>query len=491
MDLAREVAAALETGGDRHAIEFRGTWFTWAQLRAIAARILALLDHAGVPPDFPVALVCRNRIPHAAAILGFVAANRTVSMIYSMQSAAAIARDVRDLRCVAVVADREDWTPEVLQALVDTGSVGIAVSTDDPTHVEFVAGSERLRGGPHRSSSGPAGLELLTSGTTGKPKRIRMPMSGLTRGIVTATLGERRADEAPPFLICWPISNIPVVILIAQACMRQRVILMEKFNLVGLLGAIKAHRLETIAAVYPLIRQLIDADVPKSDLASLRYIFGGSGPLDPETQDQFEEKYGVQILWGYGATEFAGTAATWTPELRRQYGKSKRGSVGRAVPGVNIRIVDPSTGEARPNGSEGVLEAQVEVLGPSWIRTNDIALVDPEGFVFIRGRADGAINRGGFKIIPERVVEVIRRHPAVADAAVVGVKDPGLGEVPAALVEIWREHPLPPVDELESLVRSNLPSHHVPKRFRFVREMPRTASMEKIRLEEVRRLLEE
>ena len=489
MNLSRGIADVLATGGDKPAIEFQDRWYSWAELRRYADAIAGILKQAGVPDDRPVALITRNRIAHAAAILGFVGANRTVSMVYSMQSPDAIARDIRDLRAVAVVADQEDWTPAVIAAAASAGSVGIALSMSPDQPVSSVPGLERLGPGPHRPALPDCGLELLTSGTTGAPKRVQIPVAGLARGIVTTTLGEATQGESPPFILCLPIGNIAVVMLIAQAYMRQRVVLMEKFNLAALLQAVKKHRVQTLVAVFPVIRQLIDAGVPKADLASLKFVFGGAGQLDPEVQEEFEAKYGIPILWGYGATEFAGTAATWTPELREQFGARKRGSVGKAVAGVNLRTVDPETGEVQAHGVEGYLEAQVAILGEGWIRTTDMAYLDEDGFLYIRARGDGAINRGGFKIIPERVVEVLRRHPAVRDAAVIGLKDPVLGQVPAALVEIRPGASAPTVDELEALVRQNLPSHHVPARFRLVHDMPRTPSL-KISLDEARKLLE-
>ena len=97
---------------------------------------------------------------------------------------------------------------------------------------------------------------------------------------------------------------------------------------------------------------------------------------------------------------------------------------------TQLRIVDPETGAELPRGEHGLLEAKVAPLGPDWIRTTDIASVDTDGFVTLHGRADGAINRGGFKILPETVRRVLISHPAVRDACVVAVPDRRLGQVP-------------------------------------------------------------
>jgi acyl-CoA synthetase (AMP-forming)/AMP-acid ligase II len=122
------------------------------------------------------------------------------------------------------------------------------------------------------------------------------------------------------------------------------------------------------------------------------------------------------------------------------------------------------------------------------VRTTDLAAIDPDGFVFHRGRADGAIARGGFKILPETVVETLRRHEGVSDAAVVGLPDARLGEVPAAAIEPRPGAPRPSPAELERHVRAHLPATHVPVRFLVLDALPRTPSM-KVRLGEVRAML--
>ncbi len=104
---------------------------------------------------------------------------------------------------------------------------------------------------------------------------------------------------------------------------------------------------------------LLDADVAKEDLASLQFIISASGPLDPETRDEFEARYGVPIVLAYGATEFAGSLCAWTPDMQRDFGAAKRNSVGRPLPDTQLRIVDPDTGAELPVGEQGLLEAKV------------------------------------------------------------------------------------------------------------------------------------
>jgi acyl-CoA synthetase (AMP-forming)/AMP-acid ligase II len=226
-----------------------------------------------------------------------------------------------------------------------------------------------------------------------------------------------------------------------------------------------------------VIRMLLDADIPKEDLASLDFLISASGPLDPETRDEFEAHYGIPVKLAYGATEFAGSLCAWTPEMDAEFGASKRDSVGRALPDTGLRIVDADTGVEVPTGELGLLEAKITAISDDWIRTTDIASIDEDGFVTLHGRADGAINRGGFKVLPETVRRVLISHPAVRDACVVGVADARLGQVPFAAVEAVPGEPPPSGDELEDLVRRSLPVYHVPVAFAVVDELPRNPAL--------------
>ncbi len=142
-----------------------------------------------------------------------------------------------------------------------------------------------------------------------------------------------------------------------------------------------------------------------------------------------------------------------------------------------MRIVDPDTGAELPVGEQGLLEARITSISPDWIRTTDIASIDEDGFVTLHGRADGAINRGGFKILPETVRRVLISHSSVRDACVVGVPDKRLGQVPFAAIELARGMPVPSDDELKDLVRQELPVYNVPVAFAVVDELPRNPAL--------------
>jgi acyl-CoA synthetase (AMP-forming)/AMP-acid ligase II len=467
-----EFAAGLAAYGDRPCIQFEGRWYSGEEVCAYGAAIARALRDAGVADDVPVGLVVRNRLPHAAAIIGFLAAGRTVSMIYSFQSPEAIGHDVEKLELAAVIADSEDWTAPVVDAARRTGSAAIAISAGEPTQLLRRDPSRR-----HTQAEPDVALQILTSGTTGPPKRQSIRTAVLRRTVFSVTSGEIASADAPPELAYWQFGGIGVCQLIAGVYNTRRIVMLERFSVEAFVTAIRDHRIARSGVQPAVIRMLLDAEVAKEDLASVDFLISASGPLDPETRDEFEATYGIPIVLAYGATEFAGSLCAWTPELQQEFGSAKRHSVGRALPDTQLRIVDPDTGAELAAGQQGLLEAKVAPIGPDWIRTTDIASIDADGFVTLHGRADGAINRGGFKVLPETVRRVLISHPAVRDACVVGVPDARLGEVPFAAIEIVPGSAVPSDDELADLVRRSLPVYTVPVAFAVVDDLPRNPAL--------------
>jgi acyl-CoA synthetase (AMP-forming)/AMP-acid ligase II len=470
-------AAGLASYGAKQCIEFHGRWYTGDDITAYADALTAALGDAGVPPDAPVGLVVRNRLPHAAAIIGFLAAGRPISMIYSFQSPEAIGRDIEKLNLAAVVADRGDWSAEAVAAAKRSGSAGVAISLTSP-RVAAVDGLERKDPDRAHAESKPGvALQILTSGTTGPPKRQDIRTSVLERTVFSVTSGEKAPPDAPPEFAYWQFGGIGVCQLVAGVHNGRRIVMLERFTVDGFVHAIKTHRIKRSGVQPAVVRMLLDADVAPEDLASLEFLISASGPLDPETRDEFEKHFGIPIRLAYGATEFAGSLCAWTPADIDRFGTAKRNSVGRPLPDTEVRVVDPDTGVQVPTGEHGLLEAKVAPIGPDWIRTTDIASIDADGFVTLHGRADGAINRGGFKILPETVRRVLMSHPAVRDACVVGVPDNRLGQVPFAAIEATPGLPAPSVDELKDLVRESLPVYNVPVDFVVVDELPRNPAL--------------
>jgi long-chain acyl-CoA synthetase len=484
MQLDEVFRKVLDRDPDEPAVEEFQVWYPRRRLSAIAKGVDAVLAAHGLGSGTPVGLVARNRMPHIGALFGLMAARACTVMIHAYQAPAKLAAEVAELRLPVLVADSEDWASEALRnAARAAGTLGIEVSRDEAVPVKLVPGLEKLGPGPHRASEPDVAFEILTSGTTGAPKRVAMTYRTFELAMADAALALQHsgaaADIPEPYVQYFPLGNISGVYgLLLCAGAGRGVILMEKFNVADWARAVRTYKLTSFVSLPPAgIRMVMEANIPKEDLASVPTLRCGSAPLRPELQEEFEERYGIPVLVQYGATEFCGVVANWTQADHQAFAKTKRGSVGRARPGIQIRIVDPETGKDVPAGSVGQLEILVPRLYDHWIRTTDLGLVDSDGFVFLRGRADSVIIRGGFKLVPDAIADVLRKHPSVKDAAVVGVSDPRLGEVPVGAIELHPGATPPKAGELEGEIRAALSPQHVPVRIDTLAALPRTGSL--------------
>jgi len=458
-------------------LEFMGTVFTRQDVAGWARQFDALLEDAAVAADTPISLVSRNRPLNAVLMVAAVLKRRSLSCHYSMQSPEQLAAEIRSMRPPVFVADARDWTLPVLAAAREVGLVGIRLDLAADQPIAFIPGLERRCEGPFRDPLPSAGIEILSSGTTGAPKRVLMKLEQLSRFVHMVKTTIPPGEGLPPVLLMYPLSSVGGAgAIVPNMLLGRYVALFEKFTVDTWVEAVKRLRPPSFVVPPTVLRMIIDAKVPPEALSSIKYVYGGGARLAPELQAEFEDLYSFKVIWGYGATEFCGTIATWSPELYDQFDKTKRGAVGQVVPGLQVRTVDLETGLPQPVNSEGYLEALIPEISDDWIHTTDIVRIDEDGFMFHLGRGDGAIVRGGFKVLPESIVAVLKQHPLVGDVGIVGLPDPRLGQVPVAVIEAGAEA-RPDVADLEAFARKNLLSHQVPARFLIVDELPRNGNM--------------
>jgi long-chain acyl-CoA synthetase len=183
--------------------------------------------------------------------------------------------------------------------------------------------------------------------------------------------------------------------------------------------------------------------------------------------------------------------AAWNMDDYRQFWEAKRGSAGKAYANTSLRIVDPESGDEVPVGQVGLLEViSPQVRGANagqWVRTTDLGRLDGDGFLWIEGRADDMIIRGGFKVEPGKVEDALSAHPEVRQAAVTGVPDTRLGEVPVAAVVLSDGSTADGAD-LISWLRERLAPYEIPVRIAILPELPLTGPL-KVNKGELRTLL--
>lgn len=344
-----------------------------------------------------------------------------------------------------------------------------AMDATAPAAFVDAAGVRALPGAARTYDSDTA-FVTWTSGTTGVPKPVLQTHSGYVE-LLDRVLGTIRTDPSkrpPPNLIPVPLAlNAGIYNVLFGLRAGAAVVIMEHFATADFAELVR--RFEIRSTVLPPAAMTMLADDPGvTELTPLRYVRSITAPLSPLAAHRFHDKFGVTVLNGYGQAEI-GEVIGWTAADAREH-PEKLGAVGRPHPGVDIRVAgDDEVGEllVRPPRTAVGLDAD-RVDADGFVHTGDLARVDDDGFVWIEGRIGDVINRGGNKVFPDHVEEVLRLSPAVREVAVVGVADERLGEVPVAFVVGEVE-----AADLEALCREHLVPYKVPADFVFVPALPR------------------
>lgn len=483
--LLQQIQAVWSLDDSAPALEFEGRWLSWGELRDAALKVDRALTVAGIGVGAPVGVLLRNRPGLIAALLALLISQRCIVSLSPFQPTEGLHEDLRKLKLPAVIADAQDWAGEGTVSLAqDLGSLGLSLTRGQLAPPEVL--SRFQKGLPHHEDLAGTALEILTSGTTGTPKRIRISYRTMEDSIVDGTTSDGKAEKAAlalktsPTVMFAPLMHVSGLFGTLLAIFEARpLVLLERFSVDGWADAIARHRIRFSSLPPTPMRMVLDANVPKDKLASLVAVRAGTAPLPPQTQKEFELRYGIPVLVQYGATEWMGGLAGWTLKDHQLYIATKLGSVGRPRGDVKLRVVDPDTGREMPVGEPGILEVlPAQRLDVSeWTRTTDLASIDPDGFLYIHGRADDTIIRGGFKVQLNQVADVLTHHPAVLEAAVIGLPDERLGQVPVAVIECKPNAQQPSEAELKAYAQQHLTPYQVPVRFKLVAALPRTISM--------------
>jgi long-chain acyl-CoA synthetase len=448
-----------------------GGALTWTALDGWAGAFAEHLAARGTRPGDRLALDIGNRPEFLIALLGGLRAGATVAPLDVLLKAEERQAILDDLgpRLVVEVAD-------VAAARAPIAATPAAAGPDPSLATDRSPASDRA----------PA-LVLYTSGSTGRPKGAVLSQ---------AALAFANRSWAEPVMALTPDDVVLTVLplahsfglngaLLAPLLAGARPILLERFSPEAVLEAIARHRVTVFPGVATMFRRLLESPaLSRTDLSSLRLCVSGAAPLPWDLACAWRERTGIRILRGYGMTElfrplsYLAADPTDLPD-----------AVGRPVSGVEIRLLDPSGGEVRP-GDVGELlvkspatmlgylespEETDEVLRDGWFHTGDLARVTPDGYVSIVGRKRERILRGGHSVFPAEVEAVLLAHPAVSEAAVVGVPDADLGEDVAAFVTL-RDGAAADRADLVAWCRERLAAFKYPRRIVVVASLPRSAT---------------
>jgi long-chain acyl-CoA synthetase len=345
-------------------------------------------------------------------------------------------------------------------------------------------------------------IVLFTSGTTSQPKAVELSHNNLT-SYITSTVDFESAGAEDAALICVPPYHIAgVSAALSNLYAGRKMVYLPNFDAQEWLRLVNAERVTTATLVPTMLDRIVTVlEAGGHELPSLRNLaYGGSKVGLPLVRRALELLPGVGFVNAYGLTETSSTIAVLTPDDHRAAQSAsdaaitkRLGSVGQPVPGIELEIRDDEgkvlgpgeTGELFVRGEQvsGRYTGIGSVLDENgWFPTKDIAMLDDEGYLFIGGRSDDTIIRGGENIAPAELEEVLIEHPQVRDVAVVGVEDPQWGQAIVAVVV-----PQPGVDpdpeELREHVRKSLRGSRTPDRVVFRDELPTTPTGKVLRRE--------
>lgn len=397
--------------------------------------------------------------------------------------------DSRYRDAVGDVSDRVMDSDDFLAAARDRGQAAEVPAFPDPDSVAIV---------------------LFTSGTTSQPKAVELSHSNLT-SYITGTVEFGAAEETDAALICVPPYHIAgVSAALSNLYAGRKMVYLPNFDAQEWVRLINAENVTTATVVPTMLDRIItvldNGDGTAVELPSLRNLaYGGSKVGLPLVRRALELLPNVGFVNAYGLTETSSTIAVLTPDDHRAAlaastpeAARRLGSVGQAVAGIELQIRDEA-GNVLPPGETGELFVRGEQVSGrytgigsvldenGWFPTRDIAVLDDEGYLFIGGRSDDTIIRGGENIAPAELEEVLVEHPQVRDVAVVGVEDPQWGQAIVAVV-VPAAGTDPDPEELREFVRKSLRGSRTPDEVVFRDELPTTATGKVLRREIIQTL---
>ncbi|MEO3761397.1 long-chain fatty acid--CoA ligase [Mycobacterium sp. B14F4] len=475
-NLANILTESARRHPDRAAIRLDDALVTYAELDALTARAAGWLRERGIEAGDRVGIALPNVVQFPILYYGVLRAGATVVPMNPLLKAREIEHHLSDSGAKLALV----WSTVTAEAESAAEATGTDVVTvDDDT----LAAAAQWPSAPEvvdREDDDTAVI-LYTSGTTGAPKGAQLTHANLHRNAtVFADLFDLNHDDVVlgtlPLFHAFGQSNGLNASIAVGAC----VSLVPRFEPTAVLQLIERHRVTVFEGVPTMYVALLHADATGVDTSTLRICVSGGAALPVEILNGFQQTFGAPILEGYGLSETSPTASYNRP------GRSKPGSIGLPLDGVEMDLVNPD-GTATAPGEIGEIvirghnvmkgywnrpEATEAAIIDGWFHTGDLATRDEDGFYYIVDRQKDMIIRGGYNVYPREIEEVLYEHPAVREAAVIGVPHATHGEEVAAAVAL-RPGAVATADELRAYVKARVAAYKYPRLVWLVDALPK------------------
>ncbi|MDM7991226.1 long-chain fatty acid--CoA ligase [Arthrobacter sp. zg-Y877] len=473
---------------ERTALKLDDTVVSYAALDAMSAKVAGLLASKGVVPGDRVALVMPNIPQMAFVYFGALRHGAVVVPMNPLLKAREVAYHLQDSGARIVFA-WEGVAAEVSAGAEEAGGVDV-VSVDSGAFLQLLAGADSSTEVAEVDDQDTAVI-LYTSGTTGRPKGAALTHRNLLSNARVAQSLLNTVETDVHF------GGLPFFHVFGQtAALNSSVLSGASISLLPRFDAGKALEIierdgvtifEGVPTMY--VGMLRHPSVKTTNLSSLRGAITGGSAMPLEVLHEFEEVFGIELLEGYGLSETAPIVSFNVPG-----GNRRPGSIGKTVAGTEVRMLDPD-GNDVPTGDIGELsvrgdgvmkgywkndDATAAAIPDGWFRTGDLARFDEEGNIYIVDRKKDMILRGGYNVYPREIEEVLYEHPAVAEAAVIGIPDPLHGEEIVAVVGL-REEAVPADDtarealiaDIQQFTKDRLAAYKYPRRIELTDALPK------------------
>jgi long-chain acyl-CoA synthetase len=482
-NLAYNLLAAAERYPEQRALRFEGGQLTYAELDQATARVVGLLRERGVLPGDRVGIMLPNVPEFALAYYGVLRAGGVVVPMNVLLKRREVAFYLNDSEAKLVLAWHE-LAEEVQPGAAAAGAECLLVAPAE--FGRLLSMVEPVSAVSARAADDTAVI-LYTSGTTGKPKGAQLTHSNLA---INADLSKQLFSLAPDDVI---LGALPLFHAFGQTCGLNAAVsaaaslaLIQRFDPREVLEVIERHSVTVFEGVPTMYAALLHHPArERFDPRTLRLCVSGGAALPVELLRGFERAFGCVILEGYGLSETSPVACFNHPNRER-----KPGSIGTPIEGVEMRLVDDDRRQAAP-GAVGEIairghnvmkgywkrpEATAEAIdADGWFYSGDLARIDEDGRYFIVDRKKELIIRGGYNVYPREIEEVLYEHPAVREAAVIGIPHPELGEEVGAAVAL-KDGDEVDAEELKAYVKGLVAAYKYPRHVWIVDELPKTAT---------------